>query len=186
MMPVGRVVAVAAGSQNKDAAYWVAKHISYDRSLDDVSTMLTGLDPYRTTHFEHPEAFTMFGDKAEAQAYLKGVEAALADGFPEIFIPGAAAYTTALDLHVHKALAGEETPQQRWTPRPRNGTRSPTSSAATSRSSCGSRPWKATRPWGWSSKRPRDREEGAGTSLLLPPSTTAESSDYGASYGGPS
>ena len=75
MMPVGRVVAVATDSQNKDAAYWVAKHISYDRSLDDVSTMLTGLDPYRTTPLRNPQAYTMFQTNARAQAYLKGVEA---------------------------------------------------------------------------------------------------------------
>lgn len=112
MMPVGRVVAVTKDSQNKDAAYWVAKHISYDRSLDDVSTMLTGLDPYRYSHFEHPEAYTMFPDEAAAMDYLQGVEACLGDGFPEIFIPGSAAYTDALDLHVQKALTGEETPEQ--------------------------------------------------------------------------
>ena len=56
MMPVGRVVAVAADCRNKEAAYWVAKHISYDRSLEDVSTALTGLDPYRSTHFKNPQA----------------------------------------------------------------------------------------------------------------------------------
>lgn len=112
MMPVGRVVAVAADSANKDAAYWVAKHVSYDRSLEDVSTALTGLDPYRTLHFQHPEAYKMFGDVDEAQSYLDGVEAAMADGYPEIFIPGAAQYEDSLDLHVNKALAGQETPQE--------------------------------------------------------------------------
>jgi multiple sugar transport system substrate-binding protein len=112
MMPVGRVVAVAADSQNKDAAYWVAKHISYDRSLEDVSTSLTGLDPYRTTHFNNPQAYSMFPSVDEAEAYLKGVEAAMADGYPEIFIPGAAQYEDSLDLHVNKALAGQETPQE--------------------------------------------------------------------------
>lgn len=112
MMPVGRVVAVAADSQNKEAAYWVAKHVSYDRSLEDVSTALTGLDPYRTTHFSHPEAYAMFGSVDEAEAYLKGVEASMADGYPEIFIPGAAQYEDSLDLHVNKALAGQETPQE--------------------------------------------------------------------------
>jgi multiple sugar transport system substrate-binding protein len=110
MMPVGRVIAVAKDSANKEAAYWVAKHISYDRSLDDVATMLTGLDPYRTSHFANPKAFTMFADEATAASYLKGVEAAMADGYPEIFIPGSAAYTDALDLHVQKALTGEEKP----------------------------------------------------------------------------
>lgn len=112
MMPVGRVVAVAKDSANKEAAYWVAKHISYDRSLDDVATMLTGLDPYRYSHFAHPEAYKMFADEKTAEIYLKGVEANMGVGFPEIFIPGSAAYTDALDLHVQKALAGEETPEQ--------------------------------------------------------------------------
>lgn len=111
MMPVGRVVAVAADSKNKDAAYWVAKHIAYDRSLENVSTSLTGLDPYRVTHFTHPEAYKMFPSTQIAQAYLDGVKTALADGYPEIFIPGAAQYEDALDLHVNKALAGEETAQ---------------------------------------------------------------------------
>ncbi|MEW5815578.1 MAG: extracellular solute-binding protein [Spirochaetota bacterium] len=112
MMPVGRVVAVAADSKNKDAAYWVAKHISYDRSLENVSTALTGLDPYRKIHFTNPQAYKMFGSTDEAQEYLKGVEAVMADGYPEIFIPGAAQYEDSLDLHVNKALAGQETPQQ--------------------------------------------------------------------------
>lgn len=112
MMPVGRVVAVAASSKNKEAAYWVAKHIAYDTSLENVSTSLTGLDPYRTTHLQHPEAYTMFKGKTEAKVYLDGLRVALADGYPEIFIPGAAQYEDALDLHVNKALAGQETPKQ--------------------------------------------------------------------------
>lgn len=111
LMLVGRVVAVAADSRNKEAAYWVAKHISYDRSLENVSTALTGLDPYRTVHFTNPQAYTMFGSNEEAQAYLKGVEAAMADGYPEIFIPGAAQYADSLELHVSKTLAGQETPE---------------------------------------------------------------------------
>jgi multiple sugar transport system substrate-binding protein len=112
MMPVGRVLGVAKDSANKEAAYWVAKHLSYDRSLDDVATMLTGLDPYRYSHFAHPEAFKMFADEEVATTYLKGVEANMAVGFPEIFIPGSAAYTDALDLHVQKALTGEETAEE--------------------------------------------------------------------------
>lgn len=112
MMPVGRVLAVAADSANKEVAYWVAKHLSYDRSLDDVATMLTGLDPYRYSHFQHPEAYKMFVSEEVAMDYLKGVEANMAVGFPEIFIPGSAAYTDALDLHVQKALTGDETPEQ--------------------------------------------------------------------------
>jgi multiple sugar transport system substrate-binding protein len=110
-MPVGRVLAVAAGSKNKEAAYWAIKHIAYDRSLEDVSTNLTGLDPNRTSHTQNPAAYSMFPTPKDAQEYLTGVGAALADGFPEPFIPGAAQYEDSLDLHVNKALAGEETPQ---------------------------------------------------------------------------
>jgi len=112
MMPVGRVVAVAASSKNKLAAYWVAKHVAYDMSLEDVSTAFTGLDVNRGVHFKHPEAYTDFKTAAEAASYLDRVKEALADGYPEIFIPGAAQYEDALDLHVNKALAGQETPKQ--------------------------------------------------------------------------
>jgi multiple sugar transport system substrate-binding protein len=54
----------------------------------------------------------MFASEADAQEYLSGVEAAMADGYPEIFIPGAAQYEDSLDLHVNKALTGQETPQE--------------------------------------------------------------------------
>ncbi len=111
MMPVGRVLAIAASSKNKDCAYWAIKHFAYDRSTENVSTTLTGLDPYRQSHFEHPEAFSMFPTTDAAQEYLNGVKEALADGYPDILIPGAAQYQDALDLHVNKALAGEETAQ---------------------------------------------------------------------------
>jgi multiple sugar transport system substrate-binding protein len=36
----------------------------------------------------------------------------MADGYPEIFIPGSAQYAESLDLHVNKALAGQENPKQ--------------------------------------------------------------------------
>jgi multiple sugar transport system substrate-binding protein len=111
MMPVGRVVGIAADSDNPEAAYCVAKHVAYNRSIEDVSTSLTGLDPYRTSQLDNPEAFAPLMGQENAEAYLAGLTVALADGFPEIFIPGAAQYTDALDLHVNKALAGEESPE---------------------------------------------------------------------------
>nr|MDQ3397195.1 hypothetical protein [Deinococcota bacterium] len=112
LMPVGRVVAVAADSRNPDAAYCVAKHIAYNRSLENVSTSLTGLDPYRQMHLSNPEAFAELMGQENAEVYLTGLEDALADGYPDIFIPGAAQYQDALDLHVNRALAGEETAQE--------------------------------------------------------------------------
>jgi len=112
LMPVGRVVGVAADSDVPEAAYCVAKHIAYNRSLEGVSTSLTGLDPYRQSHLDNVDAFAALMGEDNAAAYLAGLETALADGFPEIFIPGAAQYADALDLQVNRALAGEVTPQE--------------------------------------------------------------------------
>lgn len=112
LMPVGRVVAVAADSDVPEAAYCVAKHIAYNRSLEDVSTPLDGLDPYRQSHLDNVSAFAPLMGEDNAAAYLAGLNVALADGFPEIFIPGAAQYSDALDLQVNRALAGEVSAQE--------------------------------------------------------------------------
>ncbi len=112
LMPVGRVVAIAADSEVPEAAYCVAKHIAYNRSLEDVTTPLTGLDPYRQSHLDNVQAYVPLMGEENAQAYLDGLKQALQDGYPEIFIPGAAQYSDVLDLHVNKALAGEESPQE--------------------------------------------------------------------------
>ncbi len=112
MMPVGRVVAIAADSDVKDAAYCVIKHVAYNTSVENVSTPLTGLDPYRTSQLENVGAFAALMGEENATAYLAGLEQALADGFPEIFIPGSAQYNDALDAEVNEALAGRKTPQE--------------------------------------------------------------------------
>jgi multiple sugar transport system substrate-binding protein len=110
MMPVGRVLAVAKNSKNPEAAYWLAKYISDDTSKFNVSTPLTGLDPYRYSQLK-PSYYKMFKNKTDAQSYLKTVEGALTVGFPEIYIPGAAQYEDALDLAVNKALSGQAQPE---------------------------------------------------------------------------
>jgi ABC-type sugar transport system, periplasmic component len=74
MMPVGRVVGIAADSDVPEAAYCVAKHIAYNTSLENVSTSLTGLDPYRTLHLTNPEAFAPLMGLENAQAYLEGLQ----------------------------------------------------------------------------------------------------------------
>jgi multiple sugar transport system substrate-binding protein len=112
MMPVGRVVAVAADSDVPEAAYCVAKHVAYNRSLENVSSPLTGLDPYRQSHLDNVDAFATLMGQDNAEAYLAGLQVALADGFPEIFIAGAAQYEDVLDLEVNRALAGEVSPQE--------------------------------------------------------------------------
>jgi multiple sugar transport system substrate-binding protein len=105
-MPVGRVFGIPTDAPNPEAAYWVAWYLTTQTSLFDVSTALTGLDPYRESHRD-PSAYAMFGDEAEAEGYLDAVAAVLEVGFPEISIPGSAQYNDALDVAVTQALAGE-------------------------------------------------------------------------------
>ncbi len=76
-----------------------------------MSTALTGLDPYRTSHI-NPSAYKMFTSKSDAAAYLNTVGRVLKVGFPEIYIPVAAQYEDALDLAVNKVLAGQASPKE--------------------------------------------------------------------------
>ncbi len=108
MMPVGRVLAIPKTSKHADAAYFMAKYISDDVSRFNVSTPLTGLDPYRYSHLK-PQYYKEF-KPADAKAYLATVKGALEHGFPEIYIPGAAQYEDALDLAVNKAISGQDDP----------------------------------------------------------------------------
>jgi multiple sugar transport system substrate-binding protein len=109
-MPVGRVLAVPASSKNKDAAYWVAKFLSLDKSPITVSANWSGQDPYRVSHFTDPSHYK-FPDEASRTAYLEATEENLKNGFPDLNIPGAAQYIDALDLAVNKALSGEADPK---------------------------------------------------------------------------
>jgi len=108
MMPCGRVLAVTKDSKYPWEAYQVIQYLTTVTSLDDVSTAETGLDPYRYSHFAHPEAYEMFADVESAKIYLAGVEANMEVGYPELTIPGAAQYEDVLGLEITKALAGEK------------------------------------------------------------------------------
>jgi multiple sugar transport system substrate-binding protein len=109
-MPVGRVLAVPANSKNKEAAYWVAKHLSLDKSSITVGANWNGQDPYRISHFTDTSHYK-FPDEASVKDYLAAVEANLKNGFPDLNIPGAAQYIDALDVAVTKALSGEADPK---------------------------------------------------------------------------
>jgi multiple sugar transport system substrate-binding protein len=109
-MPVGRVLAVPATSKNKEAAYWVAKYLSLDKSPITVAANWSGQDPYRVSHFTDPSHYK-FSDEASRKDYLAATEANLKVGFPDLNIPGAAQYLDSLDLAVNKALSGEADPK---------------------------------------------------------------------------
>lgn len=107
-MPVSRVLAVPKTSRNAEAAYWVARYLSVTVSVNDVSSPLTGLDPFRLSHFNNPKAFAkIIGSEEEAKEYLETVNYNLENGFPEINLPGAGNYADVLDLYVNRAASGQ-------------------------------------------------------------------------------
>lgn len=109
-MPVGRVLAVPESSENKEAAYWVAKFLSLDKSQITVGANWSGQDPYREAHFTDLSHYP-FEDQEVAQAWADATMANLRNGFPDLNIPGAAEYNDALDLAVNKALSGQLEPK---------------------------------------------------------------------------
>jgi multiple sugar transport system substrate-binding protein len=109
-MPVGRVLAVPKTSKNKEAAYWVAKFLSLDKSSITVAANWSGQDPYRVSHITDLSHYK-FSDEASAKAWADATEGNLKTGFPDLNIPGAAQYLDALDLAVNKALSGEADPK---------------------------------------------------------------------------
>ena len=111
-MPCGRTLAVAKDSKNPEAAYYVAKLLSDDFSLDIVSSSETGEDPYRKSHFNNPAAFLKFGSEKEAKEYLAAIDNNLTYGFPDLSIPGSAEYIDILELNLGKAYAKELSPKE--------------------------------------------------------------------------
>lgn len=108
MMPAGRVLAVTKESKHPWEAYQVIHYLTTVTSIDDVSTAKTGLDPYRYSHFAHPEEYEMFPDVESAKIYLAGVQANMEVGYPELTIPGAPQYYDVFGREITKALAGEK------------------------------------------------------------------------------
>ena len=106
-MPCGRVLSVSKDSKHQWEAYQVIHYLTTETSLDDVSTPLTGLDPYRYSHFKTPEAFEMFPTEKDAALYLAGVQENMEIGYPELVIPGAVEYEETLGIWLMKAIAGE-------------------------------------------------------------------------------
>ena len=110
--PVGRVLGIPTTAKHPKEAYWIAWMLSYKLSTECVSTSKTGLDPYRYSHVNHPEAFSEFAPAEEAKRYLDAVMQNLEHAFPDLNIPGAGEYLDALDLYITSALAGKMSPKE--------------------------------------------------------------------------
>lgn len=108
LMPCGRVLAINKDSEHPWKAYQIIRYVSVVTSIDDVSTAKTGLDPYRHSHFAHPEEYEMFPTVKDAEIYLAGVKKNMEHGYPELLMPGAGQYEDVLGLEITEALAGQK------------------------------------------------------------------------------
>ena len=107
MMPCGRVLGISKECKYPWKAYQIIRYMTVEKSIDDVSTAKTGLDPYRYSHFNSPQEFEMFPTVKDAEIYLKGVMSNMKVGYPELVIPGAEQYEDVLGREIGKALSGE-------------------------------------------------------------------------------
>ena len=107
----GRVMAVSRHSSQPEAAYQVIRLISSPEiSLQYIGDPASGSDPFRYSHFEHPQSWQLQFDGLDQ--FLKASRDALDVGFPELYIPGAEEYQEALSRHVQEALQEKVPPQQ--------------------------------------------------------------------------
>jgi len=104
VMAAGRVIGVTKWAKDRAKAYQVARFMADEASLGYVSSPETGQDPFRYSHYDHPGAFEMFADAAQAANYLNGIRSNLENGFPEISIPGTEQYLNALAVAINTYL----------------------------------------------------------------------------------
>ena len=109
----GRILVVAAHSRQPDVAAAVAKYVTSPEVSGHMITRADTInDPYRYSHFAHPENQVLFPDTAIAEdlyaIMLRSLERPMAD----LTIPGGWQYTQALDRAVLKVLRGEATAEE--------------------------------------------------------------------------
>jgi len=107
-LAAGRAITITKWCKHPDKAYQVAKFLCLDVSLPSVSSTITGLDPYRYSHFDSAGAFAKFSDTATARGFLEGVRQNLENGYPELTLPGTEQYLEALSLGIRKYLTSDK------------------------------------------------------------------------------
>src|SRR5258708_29733298 len=90
-MPVGRVLAVPEKSKNKEAAYWVAKYLSLDKSPITVPANWSGQAPYRISHFTDTSHYK-FPDEASVKEYVVAGGGKNKEGFSRFNCAGVSPY----------------------------------------------------------------------------------------------
>lgn len=115
--PYSRVMAISAYSSSPHNAWKVIQYMNSSAvSIRDVYDPKCGEDPFRFSHFDPAAVKGHAGDvlfsSAQATEYVSGIKACLANGYPELSIPGAPRYLDTLDQRVNQALAGQLTATQ--------------------------------------------------------------------------
>lgn len=109
----GRILGVAARSLQPDVAARVARYMTGPEVSARLITRADTInDPFRFSHFEHPERQVLFPDPALARDFYRTLQAALARPMADLTVPGGWEYTRILDEAIGRALRGELTPAQ--------------------------------------------------------------------------
>lgn len=112
----GRVLAIAARSRKPEAAAAAARYITGPEVSSRMITRADTInDPYRYSHFEHPETQSLFPSTEVAESLYGALQKTLRRPMADLTIPGGWDYTQALDRAVLKALRGEATPGEALT-----------------------------------------------------------------------
>jgi len=107
----GKVLAIPKASRSQEAAFQVIRYMtSPDVSLRWISDPSTGLDPYRYSHIERLDEWTLQWDGMEQ--YADGLVRNLENAYPELTLPGAADYMQVAAVQFQRAARGEISPQE--------------------------------------------------------------------------
>jgi len=105
---------VPNASKKKDAAWNFINHLTnVENSIQQAITSGTGVNPYRTTHFDVSQ-WTGLMSEVEAASYLAAQQGSIeAENVAlDMRLPGYFSYTEILEIELSKALAGQVSPQK--------------------------------------------------------------------------
>jgi len=110
----GWLFSITNNCKNPDAAYdFLSFLTSPDISIKDAVTGLTGVNPYRYSHFENVDAWAQYWED-DPKLYLDTIMETI--DHPnvqlDLRIPGAFRYFDALDVNLSRALSGEISAEQ--------------------------------------------------------------------------
>ena len=116
-MPYSRVMAISAFSSNPHNSWKVIQYMNSSAvSIKDVYDPGCGEDPFRYSQLNPAAVKNHLGQPTmsptQATEYVNAIKGCVAEGYPELSIPGAFHYLDTLDLFVNEALAGSMSPYQ--------------------------------------------------------------------------